>query len=143
MKKSTVTDSLCFKLYLSSKLMTSMHQKFLHEIGLTFPQFLVMGLLWEQDAKTVKEMGELLYLDSGTLTPIVKRLEKKKLLVRVRSKDDERSNIINLTPEGSSYKDQAIELVEKFHDELGMGEKETESMSGALDVWIDKSMRLI
>lgn len=116
--------------------MASMHQKLLQQIDLTVTQFLVMGLLWEKDAQTIKEMGAVLQLDSGTLTPTVKRLEKKALVVRVRSTQDERSNIIHLTDAGTALRQQALQLVEQFYAELSMPEKEIDSLKKSLDNWI-------
>lgn len=102
--KPTVEDALCFNLYTASRLMTQVYRPYLKKIGLTYPQFLVMILLWQESTKehTVKDLGKRLYLDSGTLTPLLKRLESMELLTRNRSKSDEREVLISLTRKGKN-----------------------------------------
>jgi MarR family transcriptional regulator, organic hydroperoxide resistance regulator len=100
-------NQLCFALYATSRAITSLYRPVLHEMGLTYPQYLVMLALWERESATVSELGRLLYLDSGTLTPLLKRLEKQGLIVRLRDTTDERQVNIALTLAGFRMKRRA------------------------------------
>lgn len=98
---------LCFALYSASLAMTKAYKPLLDPLGLTYPQYLVMLVLWERDGVPVKDIGERLYLDSGTLTPLLKRLEQAGLIKRTRSSEDERQVLIDLTSQGQALKDKA------------------------------------
>ncbi len=100
-------NQLCFALYSTSLAMTKFYKPLLEALGLTYPQYLVMMVLWEQDDVCVSALGERLFLDSGTLTPLLKRIEAAGLLVRTRARDDERRVQIALTPAGRQLKAQA------------------------------------
>lgn len=100
-------NQVCFALYSASLAMTKLYKPLLDEIGLTYPQYLVMLVLWEQDGLTVSALGERLFLDSGTLTPLLKRLEGAGLLSRLRDVQDERRVRITLTPAGRALRDTA------------------------------------
>ena len=100
-------NQVCFALYSASLAMTKLYKPLLDDIGLTYPQYLVMLVLWEQDGITVSELGERLYLDSGTLTPLLKRLEASGHIRRARDAQDERRVRIALTPQGLGLCDQA------------------------------------
>lgn len=100
-------NQVCFALYSASLAMTKLYKALLDEIGLTYPQYLVMLVLWEQDGLTVSALGERLFLDSGTLTPLLKRLEGAGLLGRLRDVQDERRVRITLTPAGRALRDTA------------------------------------
>lgn len=100
-------NQLCFALYSASLAMTKVYKPLLDEIGLTYPQYLVMLVLWEQDGLIVSEIGERLSLDSGTLTPLLKRLETSGLLSRRRAVDDERRVHVSLTAAGRLLKTRA------------------------------------
>jgi DNA-binding MarR family transcriptional regulator len=93
-------NQLCFSIYACSREITSMYRPFLDELGITYPQYLVLLVLWEQHECTVKELGEHLYLDSGTLTPMLKRMEAADLIKRQRSHTDERKVFVHLTKKG-------------------------------------------
>ena len=95
---------LCFALYSTSLAMTKTYKPLLDKVGLTYPQYLAMLVLWESDALTVKQMAERLNLDSATMTPLLKRLEAQGFVQRVRSKEDERQVHINLTDAGRAIK---------------------------------------
>ena len=101
-------NQLCFPLYAASREMIKQYKPFLDELDLTYTQYIAMLLLWEQKCMTVKEMGECLYLDSGTLTPLLKKLESKGLLTRVRSTVDERNLNVTITQEGEALKERAV-----------------------------------
>lgn len=100
-------NQVCFALYSASLAMTKLYKPLLDDIGLTYPQYLVMLVLWEQDGITVSELGERLYLDSGTLTPLLKRLEASGHIRRARDAQDERRVRIALTAQGLGLRDQA------------------------------------
>jgi DNA-binding MarR family transcriptional regulator len=103
-------NQLCFALYSASLTMTKLYKPLLAELGLTYPQYLVMLVLWEQDGQTVSELGARLALDSGTLTPLLKRMEASGFLARTRAVDDERRVVITLTPAGQKLKARAADL---------------------------------
>ena len=100
-------NQLCFALYSASLAMTKLYKPLLDALGLTYSQYLVMLALWERDGLTVSELGERLFLDSGTLTPLLKRLEAAGLLVRLRDVQDERRVRITLTGQGRALRDGA------------------------------------
>ena len=103
-------NQLCFALYSTSLAMTKLYKPLLDELGLTYPQYLVMLLLWEQDEVSVSALGERLYLDSGTLTPLLKRMQASGLLTRTRSVQDERRVLISLTEAGRQLKARAAKV---------------------------------
>jgi len=103
-------NQLCFALYSTSLAMNKLYRKLLRKLGLTYSQYLVMMVLWERDGLTVSEVGERLFLDSATLTPLLKRMETAGLLTRARAASDERQVIITLTPEGDQLRQQAAGL---------------------------------
>ena len=103
-------NQLCFPLYAASREIIKQYKPFLDEIDLTYTQYIAMMLLWEKKCMTVKEMGEYLYLDSGTLTPLLKKLESKGLLTRVRSTVDERNLNVTITQAGEALKERAVEV---------------------------------
>jgi DNA-binding MarR family transcriptional regulator len=119
-KSSTNTDFLsldkqfCFALYSASLAMTKTYKPLLDELGLTYPQYLVMLVLWQQDGLLVKEIGEKLFLDSGTLTPLLKRLEAADIISRQRDLEDERQVRILLRPNGNAMR----KLAEKIPREI-------------------------
>lgn len=101
---------LCFALYSTSLAMSKLYRKLLRKLGITYSQYLVMMVLWQQDELTVSEIGERLFLDSATLTPLLKRMEVQELITRVRAANDERQVIISLTEAGDAMRKQAIEV---------------------------------
>ena len=103
-------NQLCFALYSTSLTMTKLYKPLLHRLGLTYPQYLAMLVLWESNELTVSELGQRLYLDSGTLTPLLKRLESSGWLRRERDVADERRVIVSLTPEGRRLREKAAEV---------------------------------
>lgn len=100
-------NQFCFALYSASLAMTKTYKPLLEKLGLTYPQYLVMLVLWQQDDILVKTIGEKLFLDSGTLTPLLKRLEASSLIQRTRDESDERQVRITLTKEGRALKKKA------------------------------------
>lgn len=98
---------LCFSVYVLHREIMQRYRAILEEIDLTYPQYITMMALWENDEQTVNQLGGKLYLDNGTLTPLLKRLESKSLLTRTRSKEDERVVKIKLTEQGTVLKEKA------------------------------------
>lgn len=103
-------NQLCFALYSTSLAMTKLYKPLLDGLGLTYPQYLAMLALWEQDGLMVSELGERLFLDSGTLTPLLKRLESSGLISRLRAVEDERRVHITLTAAGRKLKARAAKI---------------------------------
>ncbi|MEY8353019.1 MarR family transcriptional regulator [Lachnospiraceae bacterium 54-53] len=112
--KLKLENQLCFPLYACSREVIRLYKPYLDEIGLTYTQYIVMMVLWERKLVTVKKLGELLYLDSGTLTPLLKKMEAAGLLIRSRDKEDERSVIAELTETGEQLKDRAADIPNKI-----------------------------
>jgi DNA-binding MarR family transcriptional regulator len=100
-------NQLCFAIYSTAHAFNRVYKPLLDRLGLTYPQYLVMLVLWERDGVPVKVIGERLFLDSGTLTPLLKRLEAAHLLKRTRSAEDERQVLISLTSQGQSLREKA------------------------------------
>lgn len=101
-------NQLCFPLYACAREIIKLYKPFLDKLDLTYTQYITMMVLWEQGQLTVKELGCRLYLDSGTLTPLLKKLEEKGLVNRRRSTADERNLIVSITPAGEALKEQAL-----------------------------------
>jgi DNA-binding MarR family transcriptional regulator len=113
-------NQLCFPLYAASRAIMQAYQPALADLGLTYPQYLVMMVLWEKDGLSVKELGERLYLDSGTLTPLLKRLEENGLLRRGRAAHDERVVELFLTLDGRRLKKRAENIPQDVLCKIGV-----------------------
>ena len=100
-------NQICFAIYSTAHAFNRVYKPLLDRLGLTYPQYLVMLVLWERDGVPVKEIGERLFLDSGTLTPLLKRLEAAGLIKRTRSTEDERQVLIALTSQGQALREKA------------------------------------
>jgi DNA-binding MarR family transcriptional regulator len=100
-------NQLCFAVYSTAHAFNRVYKPLLDRLGLTYPQYLVMLVLWERDGLSVKEIGKRLFLDSGTLTPLLKRLEAAELVKRTRSTEDERQVLIALTSKGQALREKA------------------------------------
>lgn len=132
-----LSNQLCFPLYALSRKVTSHYLPLLEKIGLTYPQYLVMLVLWEENGISVKELGYRLILDSGTLSPLLKKLEDREIVTRKRLKEDERVVIISLTEAGQALKEKGAEIPEQIKCSLELTDKELREMrtlaSGLLD----------
>ncbi|PDP84995.1 MarR family transcriptional regulator [Glycomyces fuscus] len=106
-------NQLCFSLYAASRAMTGLYRELLGDLGLTYPQYLVMLVLWERGTLTVKELSRALHLDSGTLSPLLRRLECAGLLTRERSSTDERVVEVSATPKGDELRARAEEVPDR------------------------------
>ena len=107
-------NQICFPLYACSREIIKQYKPFLDEIDLTYTQYIAMMVLWEHQSVTVKELGQYLFLDSGTLTPLLKKMEAKGIISRKRDEEDERSLIVSLTAEGEALKERAVEVPQKI-----------------------------
>ena len=120
-------NQLCFPLYAASREVIKLYKPYLDELDLTYTQYIAILLLWEHKTMTVKEMGEHLFLDSGTLTPLLKKLEAKGLITRVRSTKDERNLNITATAKGKALHDKALRIPVEMgkHNPLSLEETVT------------------
>ncbi|MCO4274508.1 MarR family transcriptional regulator [Pseudarthrobacter sp. HLT3-5] len=124
---------VCFALYSASRAATAVYRPVLEDLGLTYPQYLVMLVLWESEPKGVKELGEELGLDSGTLSPLLKRLEAMGLVERRRSGEDERRVAVHLTPTGRSLSSRASGIPRHLADAAGLSAEELEQLRTTLE----------
>jgi len=132
-------NQACFPVYALSRVLTAHYKPILDGIDLTYPQYLVMLVLWEHKELSVKEIGEQLLLDSGTLTPLLKKLENKKLVNRVRSAVDERVVMISLTKDGASLKQKATSIPEFFKCSLGLSVEEMVSLRDSVNIILERT----
>ncbi|MFC5531672.1 MarR family winged helix-turn-helix transcriptional regulator [Cohnella yongneupensis] len=124
----SLDNQLCFAVYALSREITKRYQPHLKQLGLTYTQYITMLALWERDQVTVKQLGERLFLDSGTLTPLLKKLEAMGHLVRTRDKNDERSVVIALTEQGKKLRDQAWDVPQRMFCQAGMSLDEADKL---------------
>lgn len=137
-KTPQLGNQLCFPLYVIAKEITGLYRPLLEELDITYPQYLVMMVLWEHQRLTVNQIGEKLFLDSGTITPILKRLEAKSYIVRQRKIEDERVVEISLTDEGERLQDKACLIPEKMNDRLNLSETDVQELKQAISKLLDK-----
>jgi DNA-binding MarR family transcriptional regulator len=114
-------NQICFPVYAASRLITREYQPYLEKLGITYPQYLVLMVLWENDGISINEISKKLILNTNTTTPLLKRMEKQGLLKRHRSESDERIVIVTLTPEGKRLREEAASIPEKLISELKEG----------------------
>lgn len=119
---------LCFPLYAGAKELVKRYKPVLEKLDLTYTQYITMLVLWEKGKMNVKDLGNSLYLDSGTLTPVLKKLEAKKYLTRTRSKTDERNLIVEMTNEGEKLKDKALSVPEQMGECIKLDAREEETL---------------
>lgn len=129
-------NQLCFPLYVCSKEIVRRYKPFLDELDLTYTQYITMMAMWEHGVISVKELGEFLFLDSGTLTPVLKTLEKKGFITRRRSDEDERVLMVTLSESGMKLKEKAVEVPLKMKGCISLDEKE----AGELYLLLHKMM---
>ena len=137
-KTPQLGNQLCFPLYVIAKEITGLYRPLLEELDITYPQYLVMMVLWEHQRLTVNQIGEKLFLDSGTITPLLKRLEAKSYIVRQRKIEDERVVEISLTDEGERLQDKACLIPEKMNDRLNLSETDVQELKQAISKLLDK-----
>ena len=119
---------VCFPLYACARETIKLYKPFLDKLNLTYTQYITMLVLWEAGSTTVKELGNRLYLDSGTLTPLLKKLEEKGLVTRRRSTADERNLIVTITPEGEAMKQEAAHIPSAMAQCLTLTKEETRTL---------------
>jgi len=117
-------DQLCFGLYSASRAVTGLYRRLLEPLGLTYPQYLVMLVLWDRGAVPVGQLAEALQLDYGTLSPLLKRLEAQGVVRRVRRPEDERSVLVELTPEGTAMRERARRIPTEVGRAMGLTPEE-------------------
>lgn len=131
-------NQICFPLYVIAKEITGLYRPFLDELDITYPQYLVMMVLWENDGLPVSSIGEKLYLDSGTLTPLLKRLETKGLIVRKRKKEDERIVQVFISESGITLQQRACEIPSKMYQKIGVSKEEWAELSNSVKKILNK-----
>ena len=129
---------LCFPLYTASRLVIQRYQPMLRELDITYPQYLVLMVLWEKDEVNLSTIAEKLQLQSNTLTPLLKRLQQRELLERKRSETDERNIVITLTEKGKALKDQACDVPAMLAEQLPLEEEEAKELYRLLYKMIGK-----
>ena len=126
-------DQLCFALYAASRAMSQAYRPLLEELGLTYPQYLALLVLWEHDGLSVSAIGDRLQLDSGTLTPLLKRLEQAGLVLRARDDEDERVVVVRLSPAGKKLRLRAEQIPPAMLACTGLSPTELASLRGAVN----------
>ncbi len=121
-------NQLCFPLYACAKEVVRMYKPLLDEVGLTYTQYIAMMVLWEKKELTVKELGYSLYLDSGTLTPLLKKMETQGFVSRIRNASDERSVIVSLTEKGMLLREKASEIPSKLGSCIPLSPEEAKTL---------------
>lgn len=121
-------NQLCFPLYACSKEVVKRYKPFLDKLDLTYTQYITMMVMWEKKSINVKELGECLYLDSGTLTPLLKKLENKGYIKRERSKADERNLIVSITKKGEELRDDAVDVPAKMGQCVNLSSEEAKTL---------------
>ena len=121
-------NQLCFPLYACSKEVVRRYKPFLDELDLTYTQYITMMVMWDKKSINVKDLGKRLYLDSGTLTPLLKKLEKKGYIKRRRSEKDERNLIVTITEKGENLKEKAAEVPLKMEQCVNLSQDEAKTL---------------
>lgn len=130
-------NQLCFPLYVCAKEVVRQYKPFLDEVDLTYTQYIAMMVMWEQKEISVKGLGDYLFLDSGTLTPVLKTLEKKGYVARMRSKEDERSLIVTLTDKGEALKEKAALIPSKVSSCVSLSAQDAKELYRILHTIMD------
>jgi DNA-binding MarR family transcriptional regulator len=134
-------NQLCFALYACSRSLTRLYRPLLSKLEITYPQYLVLMVLWENQQQSVTELGERLLLDSGTLTPLLKRMENSGLVERSRSREDERKVFVQLTEKGDALKEQAFAIPEQMFCQSGLTVEEFVRVKGDLEDLLKKILK--
>ncbi len=121
-------NQICFPVYAASRLITRAYQPHLDALGITYPQYLVMMVLWETDGLPVNDIAEKLILNTNTITPLLKRMEQNELLIRKRSAEDERKVIVSLTEKGRVLREKAADIPAKLVGDIGNGDIRVEDI---------------
>ena len=135
-------NQLCFRLYTAARLTMGAYHPYLDPLGITYPQYLVLLVLWEKDHRPVGEIGKRLFLETNTLTPLLQRMEKAGLVSRTRGKEDTRQRIVSLTEKGSGMRKQAAVIHECMRKEVSLKLSEEKEMVPMLDKLIEELLKL-
>ena len=138
-------NQFCFRLYSAARLMMGAYHPYLDPLGITYPQYLVLLVLWEQDKQPVCDIGKRLMLDTNTMTPLLQRMEKAGLITRTRGKEDTRQRIVSLTQQGKALYEQAQDIPESMSKAVMASEEELEEilqMIPLLDKLIEELKKL-
>ena len=125
-------NQICFPLYLCSKEVIRRYTPYLDKLDLTYTQYIVMMYMWEKKESNVKEIGNVLLLDSSTLTPLLKKLEKKEYIKRARKEEDERNLLITLTKKGDALKEKALPIKDEVSKKIKISNEESEKLQKLL-----------
>ena len=135
-------NQLCFRLYTAARLTMGAYHPYLAPLGITYPQYLVLLVLWEKDKRPVCEIGKRLLLETNTLTPLLQRMEKADLVARARGKVDTRQRIVSLTAKGRAMKEKAAVIHENMRKEITLKLGEEKEMIPTLDKLIEELLKL-
>ncbi len=131
-------NQLCFPLYAAARGVVKLYTPFLSKIDLTYTQYITMMVMWERKTVGVKELGECLFLDSGTLTPLLKKLEQQGLVTRQRSKEDERNLIVSITPRGEALREKALGVPTQMQGCIHLSPEEADTLYQLLYKMLDQ-----
>ncbi len=131
-------NQLCFPIYVASREIIQSYNQYFGELDITYPQYLVLMVLWEEGEMTVNNIGKRLHLDSGTLTPLLKRMETKDLIIRNRCKTDERTVKINLTDKGKQLREKAVKIPSELAKDITLTREEAETLKRLIYKLINK-----
>ena len=131
-------NQLCFPLYATSRLITRLYQPLLADLGITYPQYIVMLVLWEEDSLSIKEIGERVQLNTNTLTPLLKRMQELNLIIRSRHSKDERVVQVNLTQAGRTLKTKALEIPTQLMTSLDYPAEKAIELKRMLDDFLER-----
>ena len=135
-----LSHQLCFPLYACARETIKLFTPLLEKLDLTYTQYITMMVLWEKKSLTAKELGRILYLDSGTLTPLLKKLEAKRLLTRRRSESDERNLIVTVTEQGEELRDKALHIPEQMSRYINLERDEIFALHGYLNKLLERAV---
>jgi MarR family transcriptional regulator, organic hydroperoxide resistance regulator len=138
-----VEDQLCFALYAASRAATAVYRPYLDRLGLTYPRYLVMLVLWQHDEMSIGTLGERLFLDSGTLSPLLKKLEVDGLIRRFRDPDDERVVKLKLTPEGRALEEPAAKMRSALSCKLGLSAARANGLREEVHMLFNQLLKLV
>ncbi|MBL4646376.1 MAG: MarR family transcriptional regulator [Rhizobiales bacterium] len=128
-----LSQQLCFALYATSRAFTKLYAKLLTDLGVTYPQYLVLMVLWEEDGQSIHGIAQKLELEAATVTPLVKRMESLELLLRKRSREDERRIEVRLTPKGSSMREKANDISQAVGCAIGVDSEQVQKLLNKLN----------
>jgi len=131
-------DQVCFPMYASSRMITRLYKPLLEQFDLTYPQYLVLLVLWQEEKLSISELGQKLFLNTNTLTPLIKKMKDKDLIRKRRSKEDERTVFVQLTAKGKELKDLAKSVPSELIAALNMTDKDIETIRNIMWKFLDR-----